>query len=644
MNALAEFAWTQIWQTTLAALGVGLIVRLCCRRRPHLAYLLWIVVILKCVTPPIWSSPTGIFSWTTAASAATDSSRGFAAVGPLETRASHQTTWSTSPLPSIQQRSVESALGSGPLSPQRIVTQVLLMIWLVGAMTCAGLLLFNMARVSKLLRQSTLPLDPAWRTKLRECARRLGMQTPLRLLVTSQPVGPAVYGFLRPMIVLPEAVVTHQPPIMWDSILSHELIHIRRRDPLAALLQCAARCLWWFHPLVWWVNRQADCERERACDEAVLLELAIDPAEYAQCLLDVLKLKQRLRPISAFPGVRAVEVTAHRLEHIMQPEVQFRSRTPLRHWVAALAAALLVLPGARGAFDSVIAAGEPQKSTADSPQERDAQDTDKEPNFVVIPIRTDLQRKLLNVDESVVAVIELNGYGLAGKRDGELLQAIDIHKAALQTAISVLPRRDHKGSVAIRVMYFGPVTPEKNATHPEDFKAIHEACQAIASKANLAFGPSSHYYSVEEHGWRRLVAARKAIDLTQQTADEFAEREAEVMAYPVRTKITRLLTSGFNSDNVFADAPDCIVYVLKPLDANDDPMIGAELRQRIESAVSKLKVADKNRISFHFSTTGNDPESHQRNRDAALNRVVGNDGESGRLAKSLGFKESTVSY
>lgn len=641
MNALAEFAWTQIWQTTLAALGVGLVVRLCCRRRPHLAYLLWIVVILKCVTPPIWSSPTGIFSWTTAASAVIDSSSASAAVGALETQPSRQTTSSPSPLSSVQQRAAAPSSGFAPPRPQRIVTQVLLIFWLAGALACAGLLLFNMARVSSRLRHSALPLDPAWQAKLDECARRLGMRTPVRLLVTSQQVGPAVYGFLRPMVVLPEAVVTRQPPIMWDAILSHELIHIRRRDPLVALVQAIAQCLWWFHPLVWWANQQADRERERACDEAVLVELTLDPGEYAQCLLDIVRLKQRLRPILAFPGVRAVEVTARRLEHIMQPEFQFRSRTPLRHWATALAAALLVLPGARLALDSVIQAGEPQNSTADSPKERDAQDREKEPNFVVVPIRTDLQRKLLNVDESLVAVIELNGYGLVGKRDGELLR--DIDEAALQKSLSALSRADGKSSVRIQLLYFGSVASEIRQAAKHDLEPIEEAFRAIASKANLEVSePSSVHHSGVEQGWQRLVSASSAVDLTQDTADESGERDAEVMAYPVHTKSTRLLTSSFNSDNVFADAPDCIVYVLKPLDANDDPMIGMELRQRIKNSVSKLKVVDKNRIHFYLSAAGKDHESHHRNRDAIRNRMVGPQGETAQLAKFLGFKESGV--
>src|SRR5258708_3998271 len=56
-------AWVQLWQVAGLALGVGLASRLFCRRRPHLAYVLWMLVLLKSLTPPIWASPTGIFSW-----------------------------------------------------------------------------------------------------------------------------------------------------------------------------------------------------------------------------------------------------------------------------------------------------------------------------------------------------------------------------------------------------------------------------------------------------------------------------------------------------------------------------------------------------------------------------------------------------
>ena len=63
MTPLAQLTWTQYWQVTAVAAVVGLFVTICCRQRPHLAYVLWLVVIIKCLTPPLWSSPTSLFSW-----------------------------------------------------------------------------------------------------------------------------------------------------------------------------------------------------------------------------------------------------------------------------------------------------------------------------------------------------------------------------------------------------------------------------------------------------------------------------------------------------------------------------------------------------------------------------------------------------
>ncbi len=60
---LGHLALLQIWQVTIVLTVVGACTIFGCRRRPHLAYLLWLVALVKCVTPPLWSSPTGVFSW-----------------------------------------------------------------------------------------------------------------------------------------------------------------------------------------------------------------------------------------------------------------------------------------------------------------------------------------------------------------------------------------------------------------------------------------------------------------------------------------------------------------------------------------------------------------------------------------------------
>jgi hypothetical protein len=61
--AWSRSAWAHCWQVTSLILVVGLIARTFGANRPHLASVLWLVVLLKCVTPPVWASPSGVFCW-----------------------------------------------------------------------------------------------------------------------------------------------------------------------------------------------------------------------------------------------------------------------------------------------------------------------------------------------------------------------------------------------------------------------------------------------------------------------------------------------------------------------------------------------------------------------------------------------------
>ena len=60
---LVALIWSQLWQVTVLIVAVALLARLFFRNKPHMAYLLWMLVVVKCITPPLWSSPTGLFSW-----------------------------------------------------------------------------------------------------------------------------------------------------------------------------------------------------------------------------------------------------------------------------------------------------------------------------------------------------------------------------------------------------------------------------------------------------------------------------------------------------------------------------------------------------------------------------------------------------
>src|SRR5262245_18837080 len=63
LAAVTRGAWAQCWQVTALIAVVGVLLRIVGRNRPHLASVLWLVVLVKCITPPIVSCPWGVFCW-----------------------------------------------------------------------------------------------------------------------------------------------------------------------------------------------------------------------------------------------------------------------------------------------------------------------------------------------------------------------------------------------------------------------------------------------------------------------------------------------------------------------------------------------------------------------------------------------------
>jgi uncharacterized protein (TIGR03435 family) len=88
--------------------------------------------------------------------------------------------------------------------------------------------------------------------------------------------------------------------------MAHELSHMRRRDNLTAALHMLVEAVFWFHPMVWWLEARLVEERERACDEAVL-ESRRQPVAYAEGILNVCKFYVEV-PLSCVSGVMGSEL------------------------------------------------------------------------------------------------------------------------------------------------------------------------------------------------------------------------------------------------------------------------------------------------------------------------------------------------
>ncbi|HWY85484.1 MAG TPA: M56 family metallopeptidase [Gemmataceae bacterium] len=390
-SPLVAAAWSQIWQVTALILFVGAIVRVLCKRRNHLAHVLWMLVILKCLTPPLWSSPTSLFSWLQArANESPISESG----SPVMRLARYQAPNKSSVnLASDGSQAMDSAF----LSSWSMV-DVIMVCWLGGVIICGGVVVVRWLQCRRILRRTRAEVDPDLVSFTSGLARRLGIRGHVRIAVTASPHGPAAMGVLSPTILLPAALAGKSPGEL-EPMLAHELIHIRRGDNLFGVLQLFAQVLWWFHPLVWWVNRNASRAIERCCDEEVVASLGCAPAVYARSLLDVLELKQSLQAVYLAPGMRQAELTAQRLEDIMKRANGFHRRMPMWCWGILAFTVALVLPGKEIIYGPNQAEAEtPARHEDATPKQTDAGKNMPEPSLPMLPEKANSVKPALAPD------------------------------------------------------------------------------------------------------------------------------------------------------------------------------------------------------------------------------------------------------
>jgi beta-lactamase regulating signal transducer with metallopeptidase domain/Tol biopolymer transport system component len=122
-------------------------------------------------------------------------------------------------------------------------------------------------------------------TALEAARLQLGIGRPVTLLIHPGKTIPVVWGLLRCRLLLPQAARLWSSEQL-QSVLLHELAHVRRRDTVAQLLTQFACALHWYNPLVWFAAWRLGAERERACDDLVLAS-GVRPSAYAGHLLEV---------------------------------------------------------------------------------------------------------------------------------------------------------------------------------------------------------------------------------------------------------------------------------------------------------------------------------------------------------------------
>ncbi|HLM57417.1 MAG TPA: M56 family metallopeptidase, partial [Pyrinomonadaceae bacterium] len=170
------------------------------------------------------------------------------------------------------------------------------LVWLTGVAVLLARMLGGLVYARRLRRRGVSPVGEFWQERARDISRRLGLARAVRVLESTLVQVPTAVGWLRPVVLLPASALVGLTPQQLETILAHELAHIRRHDYLLNLLQIVAETLLFYHPAAWWVSRRVRAEREHVCDDLAVRVCGGDALAYARALTRMERLRRAPAP------------------------------------------------------------------------------------------------------------------------------------------------------------------------------------------------------------------------------------------------------------------------------------------------------------------------------------------------------------
>jgi beta-lactamase regulating signal transducer with metallopeptidase domain len=224
-------------------------------------------------------------------------------------------------------------------------------IWAAGAPLMYILLGCGLVGAERLRRRSRVLAAG----DLNECCQRLRaalrISRPVAVAVSQRVIAPMLVGVLRPLILLPAAMLDGQSAAQIEMILLHELAHVRRWDNLVNLAQRMIEAALFFHPAVWLVSRWVRLEREHCCDEVVLAH-SDDPRAYAETLAAL-----------AIPGLAPAHAAAVMANHQLLARIRHILNLEDRRMTLSVKA--LTLVGSLVVTTALLVAAHAQSNAAD---------------------------------------------------------------------------------------------------------------------------------------------------------------------------------------------------------------------------------------------------------------------------------------
>lgn len=183
----------------------------------------------------------------------------------------------------------------------------------------------------------------------RESRAVLRISSKLPILSAEFVASPALYGVLRPKLLIPEHLTGQLSREELKYVLLHELAHWKRKDIPVLLLAAVVRSFYWFHPLVWYALYRMRQDCEVACDGLVLSRVRPEERDcYGYLLLHLLELGIRRKPAPCAACILSTEKGALMKRRVVMI-ANYKSPAPRRIVLAAVLTAAVAATGLTGA-------------------------------------------------------------------------------------------------------------------------------------------------------------------------------------------------------------------------------------------------------------------------------------------------------
>ncbi len=374
MGSIVEVGLTNAAVVAVLALVVGSLGAVC--RRPALVHSLWVLVLLKLLTPPLVSVPLPNVSWTQPTAEPI-------AVYVLEAVDLDEAVFEEA-APEVAEVVAEPQHG--------LVWQNLLgLAWVMGTVGWLGVTLTRVGRFGRVLAEAErAPIE--LQVRVDNLAQRLGLAHGPEVRVVDGVISPMVWALFGPaQLILPTGLWNRLSEDQRTTLLVHELAHLRRRDHWVRHLELIATAIYWWHPALWWARRALREAEEECCDAWVIWAMPKSNKTYASALLEAVDFLCQA-PCPSLPlgasGAGPVKPLKRRLLMIL------RGITPkslsLGGRIAVLGLASVLLP----ILPSTTTAQQPEEKTLNRRLEikfldKDGDKKDRSEDEVIIQVNDD---------------------------------------------------------------------------------------------------------------------------------------------------------------------------------------------------------------------------------------------------------------